>query len=232
MLNASLKKYAKKFGEFVYRNFEKDSGNMILYTSIIGISLSVIAQTAAIFINKKYSLSQKAFMIPQEITEGVMTVASLFFVSKPLQQLAKKMTKTGKIISKDLKQYLKNNNFTYELGRYNYNIDRNMDIILNNKLASVKNSDNLTKQDIRTKHSEILSIYHTTSDATAAISTTIGSVLTTALISPFIKNLSASHYQKVNMDLYDNIKERRNKQLNTCKIYNSSFNSNNSSLKI
>mgnify|MGYP007038240962 CR=1 FL=1 len=77
MLNSHLKRFAEKFGKFVYKYFEQGSGNMILITSMIAIGLSAMAQTAAIMINKKYTVSQKAFMIPQEITEGIMTMLSL-----------------------------------------------------------------------------------------------------------------------------------------------------------
>ena len=72
---------AKSIAEFVYRNFEaKGSGNMILLTTMAGIALSTIAQTIAIIANNKYSAPQKAFMIPQELTDGCITIYRYFLL--------------------------------------------------------------------------------------------------------------------------------------------------------
>ena len=105
-MNKPFEKFIKKFVNFAYKYFESNSGNMLLVTSIIGVALSSIAQTCAVFFNKDYTTPQKAFMAPQELAEGFMTIASMFLITRPIQILAKKYVQTGKILTKDMKQYL------------------------------------------------------------------------------------------------------------------------------
>ena len=92
-MKKSFKNFAKNIAETVYKVFGNDSGQMLLMTSIIGSLASCLAQTGAIILNKKYTDSQKAFMVPQELTEGFVTIASIFLITKPIQAFAKKVLK-------------------------------------------------------------------------------------------------------------------------------------------
>lgn len=229
-MNNILKKVGKSFSDFVYKNFEKDSGNMLLITGITGIILSTAAQTAAIMFNKKYSVSQKAFMIPQELTDGTITICSMFFVTKPIQFCAKKYVKSGKILTKDMKNYLRNNNLLQKCGNRNFDIKNSINNIIYNTKKSdefIKSSKN-TQDKILKKHHKMLDTYDSINDATLAIATTAGSMFSTALISPFLRNYSASKYQKVNIQIYDNIKKQK---MYNNKTYNY-INNTESSMKI
>ena len=68
------------------------------------------------------------------------------------------------------------------------------------------------------EHTEVLNSYDRTLDATSAIATTAGGILSTAIVSPLIKNLVASKYQSVTMD--------------TISKYNNGYIANSTGLKI
>ncbi len=229
-----IKNLAQSFSNFIYKYFENGSGKMILYTTMIAMGSSTVAQTLAILLNNKYSVSQKAFMVPQELTEGIMAICSLFIISKPLQHFSNKLTKSGKLITKDLKLYLEKHNLSQNCGKYDFDIEKSINDIIKNIQDNHKNlniSDARSEQIINS-HKEILQKFYVHSDISSAIATTAGSVLTTAYISPFIRNLSASHYQPVNINLYKNISNKKQKNnINSITDYKTQ-NYNNSGLKI
>lgn len=212
MLKEFITKRAKRVGEFVYKNLEEGSGNMILATSMTAIGLSTLAQTIAIFINKKYSLSQKAFMVPQEITEGVITILSMFCITKPIQGLSGKLVKTGKIATTDMIKYMNMHGLLEKRGKSDFDFKK----IVNSIIKNIETSDKFIKSSSKEQkkllenHNNAIHLYEITADATSAIATTAGSVLTTALISPLIRNVSASYYQQHNIDLYNKISPKYN----------------------
>lgn len=209
-----FKHAVKQYAESVYKQFGKSSGKMLLATSAIGVALSTLAQAGAILVNDKYSVSQKAFMIPQELTEGAISILSLFIITTPLQLLAKKYSTTGKILSKDLKNYMENNNLLGKRG----NLDFNLKEHLESAVKKLETTDTFVKSASQEKESmlmdyqNLLNNYNAVEDATSAIVTAAGSVLSTAVILPFLRNYSASYYQKINMHHYNQYQTKR--QLN------------------
>ena len=200
-----FRKAAKYYAEGVYKQFGKSSGKMLLATSAIGIALSTLAQAGAVLFNDKYSVSQKAFMIPQELTEGVVSIASLFIITTPLQFFAKKYSTTGKILSKDLKNYMKKNNLLEKRGEPDFSLKDHLESAVKN----IKTTDTFIKaqpqekEALITEYQNLLNNYNSIEDATSAIVTAAGSILSTAVILPFLRNYSASYYQKINMRAYN-----------------------------
>ena len=197
-----FKNITKSLVETVYKYFGNSSGNMILLTSIIGVALSSIAQTGAVLLNKNYSTSQKAFMAPQELAEGCMTIFSMLLITRPIQGLAKKYVSSGKILTTDMKKYLEKHSLLEKRGNADFNLPQSV----NNIVEKIKISDEFVKasENKRNKllfeHTEVLNSYDRTLDATSAIATTAGGILSTSIVSPLIKNLVASKYQSVTMD--------------------------------
>ena len=52
-------------------------------------------------------MMQKAFMIPQELGELIVSSAAIFAITRPTQKLASNLVKTGKILPKELVLYMK-----------------------------------------------------------------------------------------------------------------------------
>ena len=202
-----MNRQAKNLAEFVYKHLEKGSGAMILMTSMLGIAMSSVAQTFAILLNDKYSISQKAFMAPQELTEGCITVLSMFLITKPIQKITKQYTKMGKILSKDLIQYAEKNHLLSERGKLNFDFGESIKSIINGIENSDKfiRSSEVDKAKMLAEHKDAIHSFHSLEDSTSAITTTAGSILSTALISPLLRNYSASYYQKINMEYYNNL---------------------------
>ncbi|MBR1374440.1 hypothetical protein IJ750_02055 [bacterium] len=204
-MSSWISKPAKFFADKVYKHLESGSGAMILATSMLGIAMSSIAQTGAIWFNDKYSPKQKAFMIPQELTEGCITVLSMFLITKPIQKITKNYTKTGKILSKELTEYLTKQNLIDKRGKLNFNVRENIEEVINKIEKSDKyiNTSKIEREKLIEKHRHALNSFDNICDSTSAITTTVGSIISTALISPILRNYSASYYQKINMDIYN-----------------------------
>ncbi len=206
-----FQKAGKYIAEKVFKNIESGSGNMILITSMTGIAFSCIAQTFAIFINKKYSVSQKAFMVPQELTEGVISIASMFAISKPCQKAASKIMKSGKIFTKDMATYMKKYDLIGKRGEYDFDFQKSVKSII----SKIENSDEFIKsnackqEEFLAEHHNIIKEFNAVSDATSAFATTAGSIMSTALISPLLRNYVASYYQQVNLNYYNKLPQER-----------------------
>ena len=199
---------AKSIAEFVYRNFEaKGSGNMILLTTMAGIALSTIAQTIAIIANNKYSAPQKAFMIPQELTDGCITILSVLLITTPLQKLSHRSVNAGKIYSKEMGNYMKKHDLFNKRDIETFNFADQVTKIIEKikKSDEFIKSSNENKEAMLKEHNNILQDYDIFTDATSAIAATTGSIVSTAIVSPFIRNYTASKYQQLNMNIYDRL---------------------------
>lgn len=194
--------FIKKAVEWVYKRFETGSGAMILITSITGMALSTIAQTVAIILNKKYTDSQKAFMIPQELTDGLINIFSMFLITKPFQKLSSKLVKAGKIATKEILEYLKRTDMVKNIGEKEFDIGQS----IRRNISNIEKSDvfiklsDIEKAKILTEHRNVLDNYEIYSDSISALATTTGAVLSTALIAPVVRNSVASRYQKLNIN--------------------------------
>ena len=95
-------------------------------------------------------------------------------------------------------------------------------------MGKVKKTDEFIKSSADRKasllqeHNDILHNFDTFSDATSAIATTCGSIVSTALISPFIRNYTASHYQKLNMNIYDRLPQKAKQNISSEPVFKSS----------
>lgn len=194
-----LKNFVKFVSEKVYKHLGENSGNMLLTTSVIGIMASSFAQSAAILLNNKYSTTQKTFMIPQELTEGLVTVLSMFLVTRPIQKFSSKIMKSGKILSKDLVAHLKEQNLLEGRGKAGFDVESQLKKIIENVEKSDKyiNSLESERKQMIQKPLQMLDDFSVLSDTASAFATTGGAILSTAIISPFLRNAVASNCQKI-----------------------------------
>lgn len=194
--------FIKGIAEAVYKYFGGSSGKMLLATSIIGILASSLAQTGAILVNKKYTDSQKAFMAPQEITEGLVTVLSIFFITKPIQKFADKCFKSGKILSSEMVDYLKKNQLIEKRGKADFDFSKSVKNIIQNieKSDEFIKSSSAKKEALLEEHSKILQDFEIMSDATSAIATTFAAMTSSAVVSPILRNNVASKFQAASLN--------------------------------
>ena len=193
-----LKKFLKSCSEFVYDKFHKNSGAMLLATGIIGTAMSSLAQTGVIITSKKYSPTEKAFMVPQELTECALAIGVIFAITKPTQRLANKAVKTGKITSKELIDYMKKNKLEEKRGKLDFNLSESIKEII----AKIEKSDKFissskeNKNILLKEHKKALQEYDVFSDAASAYATTAATAFSIAAVIPVCRNKVASIYQK------------------------------------
>ena len=220
-MSPSFEKFVKRISEGIYKQFGKNSGTMLLATSILGTTASALAQAGVIFFNKKYTTSQKAFMIPQEIIECGLSAASLFFITKPVQKATLKTLQSGKILSKDLVTYLEKNNLLSKRGHSDFNLENDIKNIIN----YVKKSDKFIKasaeEQIRflIEHKKALNDYNSIVDSTMAFSTTAAAAFSTAVVIPVVRNKFASFYQKKNLQVHDQYAEKKKLYTSNGNVY-------------
>lgn len=193
-----LKNNTKKIVEWVYRNFEKDTGSMILVTTTIGYTLSAIAQSLAVFLNKKYTTNEKHFMIPQEIAECGVNIFSLFAITMPLKALTNKYSQTGKLMTKGLKEYMQKNNLWDKRGKLSFNLGKSIEEIIKKieKSEQYIKASETEKEALLKEHRIALNNHEIMSDSYSSVVTTMGSVFSTALVAPLFRNEVASYVQK------------------------------------
>ena len=196
-----MQKALKYCSEKIYALLSKHSGKMLLATSIIGTVLSSAAQAGIIFVNDKYSRAQKTFMIPQEALECLLSIASIFVVTRPVQSITQKALKTGKILSRDLIAYLDKNNLLKKRGQLNFNIKDS----IKNLIAETEKSDKFIKasvaerNELLAEHKASLQKYYEIEDSSMAYATTGAAAFTTAVVVPIVRNKAASYCQKWKM---------------------------------
>jgi len=85
-------------------NYSQDAGNMLLYTATAGWILSAAGQIFGIVKNEKVSKKEKKFLIPQEIADAAINIASFFLVTYSFQNFTKGLVSKGKIITPRIKE--------------------------------------------------------------------------------------------------------------------------------
>lgn len=193
-----LEKMLKKCSDFVYDKFHQNSGAMLLATGIIGTAMSSLAQTGVIITSKKYSPTEKAFMVPQELTECALAIGVIFAITKPTQRLAAKAIKTGKITSKELLNYMKKNKLEEKRGKLDFNLSESIKEIITKIEKSDKfiSSSKENRNILLKEHKKALQEYNVFSDAASAYATTAATALSVAAVIPVCRNKVASIYQK------------------------------------
>ena len=158
-------------------------GKMLIHTGVIGWAMSSLAQVFAIAFNEKIPKEQKMFMIPQELADAVVNIASFYFVTRSITGISNKFVKIGKflpenvsdalnVLGKRIPDKIKN------LGNYNFNVEKYLKQV---PQKSIRND------------------YYDFKDGVDVISTLVGSVISCNVITPILRNIYASHKQKKNI---------------------------------
>ena len=161
--------------DYIYKNYSANPGKILVHAGVIGWVLSSAAQISGIIFNDKIPKEQKMFLIPQEFADACVNILSFYAVTRTFTAIATKLAKTGKWILPSVKKYLTKHNLANNLGNPNFDI------------SQVKMPYSLRKH---------YNWFNYGLDATA---TTIGSVLSCNIITPFLRNFYASHRQHDNI---------------------------------
>lgn len=162
--------------EWIYTNFKKNTAKMLIWTGVAGWGLSSLAQIVAIMINPKISKEQKSFLVPQEFLDAVVNVGSFFLVTQATKKMISKMASTGKVAPMRVRQYLNKHKDLYgdKIGKLDFDLDE----VLKQKADFPKDS------------------YYTYKNFITTVGTVGASVLSSNIITPVIRNYTASDVQK------------------------------------
>lgn len=177
--------FVKTIVNKAYQNFSQNPGSFLLWAGIIGWIASCVSQTVAIVSNDKISDKQKKFLIPQEITDGIVNTLLFAFFTRSLTKFGEKLVHNGKIATKTLAELYK----TTEVdGRTiasaiktekNFNIGKAVNMI-----------------DPTEAKGGISKIYWPFATGVIFAFSTLGSIISCDAVTPFVRNKIASYRQK------------------------------------
>ena len=160
----SLKNYLAK-------HYGNHPGKMLVHTGVVGWILSAMAQVCAISLNDKLPKDVKLFMIPQEIADAGVNIASFYLITRSCQSLSRALVRSGKLLPKNIRQHLISHNI-------NPNINKSFDVLTHGNLTP-----------------ELAKDYDAFYKGVDVAGTTIGSILSCNIITPIIRNQIAAHRQ-------------------------------------
>ncbi len=161
---------------WVAQNFRKDASKMLIWTGVAGWGLSSLAQICGIAFNKKIPKEQKSFLIPQEIADAAVNVGAFFLITQVTKKTVAKLFSTGKLAPQKVRLFLNKNKELYsdKVGKLGFDLDE----------VLKKNSD-FPKEE-----------YYACKNFYTTIATVGAGVLSSNIVTPLIRNYSASKMQK------------------------------------
>lgn len=79
----------------LYNSFKDDTAKLIIFASVTGVVLAGIANSMGIVIDKKTTKKEKNFLLPMEITDSVMNLATFYGSSAGAKKFAEKLMDKG-----------------------------------------------------------------------------------------------------------------------------------------
>ena len=98
----------------IAKNFKDDPSKMLIVTGAIGWGVSSLAQIGAILFNPKISDKEKSFLIPQEMSDALVNIASFLVITNSVKIFTSKLFSTGKIAPKSVREFLNKNKALFE----------------------------------------------------------------------------------------------------------------------
>ncbi len=171
-----MAKFPQNLLKWVADSFHKDASKMLIWTGVAGWGLSSLAQICGIAFNKKIPKEQKSFLIPQEIADACVNVGSFFLITQSVKSLVAKLFKTGKFAPESVRNYLQKNKnlFGDKIGKLDFSLDK----VLKNHKDFPEDS------------------YYACKNFYTSLATVGAGVLSSNIVTPIIRNYSASKMQK------------------------------------
>lgn len=168
----SLTSFAQKQVNNVYDKFSKDPSGLLLWAGVFGWILSSTAQVGAVIINKEIGKDQKKFLIPQEIADAAINISTFFIVTSNFKNWGAKLTKQGNFITKEIKDFVPH------------------------AKKSLLGTNKMDLKKLLEGNEKLVGKYKDFSDGIGFLFTTLGSVISCNIITPYLRNYLASIHQK------------------------------------
>lgn len=162
---------------WTYKHYGQNSGNMILHAGAAGWLLSSVAQVVALVFNDNIPKEQKKFLVPQEIADGFVNVLSFYLITKGFKDVGQKLVKSGKWSNLEIRNFVKKNDKTVKMGDFSTDIE-----------SKFKGNE------------EFHSAFGPFKTGVDMLTTTIGSVISCNIITPYARNYIGAILQKRSID--------------------------------
>ena len=199
----SLSKMWNGFKNIIYKKYSENPGKMLLHTGAIGWVLSSAAQITALWFNDKISPEKKMFLIPQELGDAAVNIISFYTLTSGVKYIGKKLTQTGKIRSKVLDELLR---------KRGYILDKNTVREAGKKYAG---DWDFNVEKLPEYETELRKAYKPLNNAAEVVTGLTGSIISSNLITPVIRNYYAAKRQKSMITQYNEWKNSQQKDTNT-----------------
>lgn len=170
----------KQIANYVYEKFAKHPGDFLLISGIIGWAASCANQTVAIIINKKIPKEQKYFLIPQEITDGIVNTILFAFFTRSFTRFGERFVEQGKWATKEIVAKLKQHALDTKVGQKGFN------------LLEVPQLNELDPKFDK----EFSESYHKFANGISFVFSTLGSIVSCNFVTPVVRNKIAANRQK------------------------------------
>lgn len=161
-----------RYLENLWNNYTKDLANILIVTGVTGWALSSAGQIVGLLANDKISNKEKTFLIPQEVFDAGVNIASFLLITTGIKKFANKLVTTGKLAPKSLRDYYKETPFKSFVGSDKFDVERDL-----NGLASF------------TPHKKT---YDGFKNIVATSATIGGSIFSCNIVTPLLRNNLAS----------------------------------------
>ncbi len=177
-----MKDFVQRRLEWVCESFKDDKSKMLIFTGTLGWILSSAAQVAGIYRNNEISDEKKSFLVPQEIMDGVINAIAFIGITTIAKKGIEKMASTGKIAPQSVRDFLlKRPELNKQVGKFDFNLDK----ILPHNIDAYKS-------------------YCSHKNFVTTMGTLGASVISCNIVTPLIRNATASRVQKTYIDMKQN----------------------------
>ena len=190
MNQTQFQKMFESVKEFFFNRYGYHPEKILVHMSVIGYILSSVAQMGAIIFNNKLTPEQKSYMLPQEAADGAINIATYLLISQSMNRFAKKLVSSGKLRTPKITEALKRtDSFTKQEGK-----------------AAVGDFNFSTRQTLSNNgEKDALNEYFGLRNGVSVIATLIGTILSSNIITPILRNKYASKKQQQVFDKHEQI---------------------------
>ena len=166
---------------YLFKKFGTHLGKMVVVATVMAMASSSVAQALAIAYNKKISDDKKKFLIPQELIDGAVNIATSVLIIGAIGKYAGKLVETGKWSTQDIKKLVKQlpEGVKCKIGDYETDLDT---IFWQHATPELQD--------------KFYPAYYLFKGGMEIIATTIGSIIACNIVSPVIRNNLAAEFQK------------------------------------
>lgn len=186
---------------WTYESFKKDASKILLWTGVAGWTLSSVAQVCAVLFNPKISNEKKSFLLPQEIADATVNIASFLLITQVARKTVMKLFSTGKFAPQKVRKFLdaKKDLFANKVGKLDFDLDN----VLKDYRADFPANE-----------------YYACKNFGTSLAAVCGGVLSSNIVTPILRNKMASSMQKSYIEM--NKPEQPKQQINPQPTFKSS----------